>query len=180
MMLQKDWEWVNGGKLPGAYGGVGELAYSCSGGRQHDRCKCFSFRLMWRQNGMGELYAYAPMNATNEKILLAVPPSSNPNGRYGTSVGVGAWTFEPGVWTTVAERIKLNSVGEADGEVQVWINGECVIHAKGLILRVDKESHIKGIHFETFFGGHTPDWASPKDQHAWFADVSGVIVHRGD
>lgn len=177
MMLQKDWEWVKGGKLPGTYGGVGELAYRCSGGRQHDRCKCFNLRLMWRENGMGELYAYTPINKTNEKALLAVPPFSKTNSDYGISVGKGAWTFEPGVWTTIAERVKLNSIGEADGEVQVWINGQCVIHAKGLILRVDEESHIKGMHFQTFFGGHTPDWASPKDQHAWFADVSGVIVH---
>ncbi|KAI5987349.1 polysaccharide lyase family 14 protein [Pisolithus orientalis] len=177
MMLQKDWEWVKGGKLPGAYGGVGELAYRCSGGRQHDRCKCFNLRLMWRENGMGELYAYTPLNETNKSALLAVPPFSKTNSDYGISVGKGAWTYEPGVWTTIAERVKLNTVGEANGEVQVWINGDCVIHARGLVLRVDEESHIKGMHFQTFFGGHTPDWASPKDQHAWFADVSGVIVH---
>jgi hypothetical protein len=24
--------------------------------------------------------------------------------------------------------------------------------------------------------GHSDDWASPKDQKAWFADVSGAIV----
>ncbi|KAH8831804.1 hypothetical protein DL96DRAFT_1706217 [Flagelloscypha sp. PMI_526] len=23
---------------------------------------------------------------------------------------------------------------------------------------------------QTFFGGHTPDWASPTDQYAWFTD----------
>ncbi|KAI6124664.1 polysaccharide lyase family 14 protein [Pisolithus croceorrhizus] len=173
MMLQKDWEWVKGGKLPGAC----ELAGVAS---TIDASASVFASCGGTQDGMGELYAYAPINATNEKILLAVPPSSNPNGKYGISVGEGAWTFEPGAWTTVAERIKLNSVGDADGEVQVWITGECVVHTKGLTLPVDKESHIKGIHFETFFGGHTPDWASPKDQHAWFADFSSVIVHRGD
>jgi hypothetical protein len=39
------------------------------------------------------------------------------------------------------------------GELQLWINGECVIHAKGLIFREDEASHIKGMHFQTFFGG---------------------------
>ena len=24
--------------------------------------------------------------------------------------------------------------------------------------------------------GHTEDWASPKDQRAWFADISGAII----
>jgi hypothetical protein len=49
------------------------------------------------------------------------------------------------------------------------------------------------MHFQTFFGGmllimqtvsslinllagHGEDWASPKDQRAWFADITGVIV----
>jgi len=37
------------------------------------------------------------------------------NSDYGVSVGLGAWTFEPGVWGTVAERVKLNTVGDANG-----------------------------------------------------------------
>ncbi|KAG6333135.1 hypothetical protein ID866_5949 [Astraeus odoratus] len=176
MMFSEDWEWVKGGKLPGIYGGVGDLAYCCSGGRQDNRCKCFNLRFMWRRDGLGELYAYAPLNEINKRILLAVPPRSVANNDYGISVGRGSWKFEPGVWTTVAERVKLNSVGDANGEVQVWINGESIIHAHGLILRDEEVSHIKGMHFQTFFGGHTPDWAAPKDLYAWFADVSGVIV----
>lgn len=174
VMFAKDWEWVKGGKLPGAYGGIGDLAYRCSGGRQTDRCKCFNLRLMWRKKGLGELYVYAPLNETNKKALLSVP-NSKMNSDYGVSVGLGAWTFEPGVWGTVAERVKLNTVGDANGEIQLWINGVPVIHVKGLILREESASHIKGMHFQTFFGGHTPDWAAPKDLYAWFADVSGVI-----
>src|SRR5258708_6385099 len=45
-----DFQWVKGGKLPGLYGGH----YGCSGGDVAD--SCFSTRLMWRPNGMGELY----------------------------------------------------------------------------------------------------------------------------
>lgn len=26
--------------------------------------------------------------------------------------------------------------------------------------------------------GKGPDWASPKDQHAWFADVTGAVIVR--
>jgi hypothetical protein len=39
------------------------------------------------------------------------------------------------------------------GEVQLWINGKSVIEITGLIVREDKVSHIKGMQFETFFGG---------------------------
>jgi hypothetical protein len=65
MMLQQDWEWVKGGKLPGickpiefvlnlfsdvrySDGGEGEKSYGCTGGRQEQRCKCFNLRPMWR------------------------------------------------------------------------------------------------------------------------------------
>jgi hypothetical protein len=92
-----------------------------------------------------------------------------------------------------------NSESGVLGELQLWINGKCVIHAKGLIFREDETSHIKGMHFQTFFGGarmlllfvvwqmitsfsyyhrsgHESDWASPKDQRAWFSDVSGAVI----
>ena len=45
-----DYDWVKGGKLPGLYGGH----TGCSGG--NDALTCFSTRLMWRSEGMGELY----------------------------------------------------------------------------------------------------------------------------
>jgi hypothetical protein len=32
-------------------GGIGDLSYRCSGGRQDERCKCFDVRLMWRYIG---------------------------------------------------------------------------------------------------------------------------------
>jgi hypothetical protein len=78
------------------------------------------------------------------------------------------------------------------GELELWVDGKPVISVGGLILRVNTASRVQGAHFETFFGGktstgfvindsqrivgHTEDWASPKDQRAWFANVSGAIL----
>ncbi|XP_006460565.1 hypothetical protein AGABI2DRAFT_203648 [Agaricus bisporus var. bisporus H97] len=178
MMLAEDWEWVRGGKLPGFFGGEGQLAYSCTGGRQEDRCKCFDMRPMWRRNGVGELYTYLPPVEGNTKVLKSVPPQSIENSNFGFSVGRGAYKWEKAVgnWVAVACRIKLNDVGYANGEVEVWIDGERTINIAGLKFRDSEKSIIKGMHFETFFGGHSAEWASPKDQRAWFADVTGVIV----
>ena len=81
------------------------------------------------------------------------------------------------------------------GELEFWFNGHSVIRVGGLTLRVSADSLIKGMHFQTFFGGKpsnpylvhehlltlmpgsTSDWASPIDQKAWFADVSGAIIN---
>lgn len=49
-----DFDWVQGGKLPGIYGGH----TGCSGGDA--AVTCFSTRLMWRAGGAGELYLVCP------------------------------------------------------------------------------------------------------------------------
>ncbi|KAJ7845417.1 polysaccharide lyase family 14 protein [Mycena olivaceomarginata] len=178
MMLQCDWEWVKGGKLPGIFGGEGDFSYACTGGRQDNRCKCFNIRPMWRSKGLGELYTYLPLTPTNRERLLAVPPSSKENSDYGFSVGRNAFKLDiaVGKWVSLAFRVKLNSIGCDDGELELWVDGKSVIKVAGLMLRDSEHARIKGAHFQTFFGGHQDDWASPKDQRAWFADLSGVVI----
>jgi Polysaccharide lyase 14 len=50
VFIDKDFDFVKGGKLPGLYGGH----MGCSGGNIAN--DCFSTRLMWRPDGAGELY----------------------------------------------------------------------------------------------------------------------------
>ncbi|KAJ4495332.1 hypothetical protein C8R41DRAFT_909764 [Lentinula lateritia] len=176
MMLQSDWEWAKGGKLPGVFGGIDNLAYGCSGGRKDGRESCFDVRIMWRSKGAGELYIYLPLTAENKKRLSNVPPLSLENPDFGFSVGRGAFFIPVGRWISIAIRVKLNAVGVDDGEIELWIDGASVISITGLSFRNSEKSGLKGMHFQTFFGGNKPDWASPKDQRAWFADVTGVIV----
>lgn len=131
-----------------------------------------------RSDGLGELYAYLPLIPPNTSRLLAVPPQSVQNPDYGFSVGRGAWTFATGRWTSIAQRVKMNDVGSANGEIEVFIDGRSVIQVTGLILRTQEHpaSHVQGLHFQTFFGGHTAEWASPQDQKAWFRHISGAIL----
>ncbi|KDQ20233.1 polysaccharide lyase family 14 protein [Botryobasidium botryosum FD-172 SS1] len=167
-----------GGKIPGLYGGAtADLAYGCSGGRQDGRDKCFSLRFMWRKEGDGELYAYLPTAPENDAVLLKVPPFSERNPDYGFSVGRGSWKFIPGEWATMAQGVKLNDIGKANGEIEIWVNGKVVIKATGIVIRQgSNESVIRGAHFQTFFGGSTDEWNSPKDQYAYFSDISGGIL----
>ncbi|EIW53921.1 uncharacterized protein TRAVEDRAFT_153895 [Trametes versicolor FP-101664 SS1] len=178
VLFEEGFDFRKGGKLPGIYGGAGDAAYGCTGGRQTDRCKCFNLRLMWRENGVGELYAYVPQSEINTQRLLAVPPRSIQHPDYGFSVGRGAWTFASGRWTRVTERVKINDVGKENGEIEVLIDGKSVFLATGLVLRTPEgpDARVQGLHFQTFFGGHSQDWASPKDQRAWYANVSGAII----
>ncbi|CAE6440338.1 unnamed protein product [Rhizoctonia solani] len=175
--FEDGFDFVKGGKLPGLYGGTTpELAYGCSGGRQDGRDKCFSLRLMWRPNGEGEIYAYIPNTPSNHEALKNVPPKTHCNADFGWSIARGSFYFKPGEWTTIAERVRLNDVECANGTLQIWANGELVVDVQGLETRVDKDVVFRGAHFQTFFGGKAQDWASTKDQCAYFGAVSGGIV----
>lgn len=45
------------------------------------------------------------------------------------------------------------------GEIQLWIDGVSVITVNGLQLRESTEGKIKGMHFQTFFGGNLPNFS---------------------
>ncbi|MGH3565553.1 MAG: polysaccharide lyase [Pseudonocardia sp.] len=142
-----DFDFVKGGKLPGLYGGT------VTGGQNiPDGTDGFSTRYMWRRGGDGEVYAYLP---TSEK--------------HGTSLGRGCWYFTPGRWTAIQQRVRLNTPGEADGEMTVWQDGWQVLTQTGLTFRTTDDLKIDGLFFSTFFGGGDTSWASPDDQYADFA-----------
>ncbi|AFZ42660.1 hypothetical protein PCC7418_0429 [Halothece sp. PCC 7418] len=151
-------QFVKGGKLPGLFGGQGN-----SGGEIPDGSDGFSTRYMWREQGKGEIYAY-------------LPTSQN----YGTSIGRGRWRFQRNQWYHLQQKIILNQPHQANGVIQVWVNGKEVIHQKDVIFRTTDELKIDGILFSTFFGGGDSSWATPEDTYADFADFSVAVVESDD
>lgn len=142
-------DFVKGGKLPGLFGGDDPR-----GCLADDAVTGFSARLMWRTGGAGELYLYAPGR----------------DARCGQSLGRGAWTFQPGRWTTIVEKAVVNAPGAADGSVEVWVDGRSVVKAQGLILGATRGASVGGVLFSTFFGGSDASWATPRDQALDFKD----------
>ncbi|TFK16403.1 hypothetical protein FA15DRAFT_650902 [Coprinopsis marcescibilis] len=165
-----------GGKLPRLYGGDSDdQAIGCSGGRRDTAC--FSVRLMWRTAGAGELYTYLPPGFSANDHLCTIPPFSECNPTYGASVGRGSFQFVTGGWTVVSERVRLNDPGTPNGEIELFVNGVSVINVGGLVL-CDASGYgkFRGIQGQTFFGGSSKQWASPKDQGIYFADFSVSII----
>lgn len=140
---------AKGGKLPGLFGGDGPV-----GGAAADAG--FSTRLMWREGGQGELYAYLPDRGV----------------AHGLSLGRGAWRFPVGRWVEVEQEVVLNDPGSANGVARIWIGGELRLEEPGLVFRHAADVRIEGLMFSTFFGGRDPAWASPRDQEALFADFA--------
>ena len=157
------YDFVLGGKLPGLYGGT----EGCGGGNA--AADCWSTRMAWRSQGVGELYAYLPQDKQNVSALLDVPPYSYVNSDYGISLGRGSFEYARGGWTNVSQTVRLQSTASSsDGVVEVRVNGEVVIRYD----QVYWPTGVKGILFSTFFGGSTSDWATPVDQSSFFKDFS--------
>lgn len=133
--------------------------------------------MMWRADAKGELYAYLPPGLPgNSEPCKTIGPESHCNPTYGSSLGRGAFHFKAGGWTTVAQRVLLNDAGAHNGEIEIFVNGASVIKATGLTLRKDSSGRIRAAHVQSFFGGHDPSWASPKDQKMWYSDFSLAIT----
>ncbi|MEB3356358.1 MAG: hypothetical protein VKK04_06505 [Synechococcales bacterium] len=153
--FSENFDFMKGGKLPGLYGGAGN-----SGGDIPDGTDGFSTRLMWRQRGEGEVYAYLPTSID-----------------HGTSIGRTGWRFQPGVWHQIEQEVVLNQPGEANGRIRLWLDGVMVVDQGGLTFRTVETLQINGILFSTFFGGGDASWATPADVFVDFADFA---VYSGD
>lgn len=141
-------DFVRGGKLPGLYGGAGN-----SGGHIPDGEDGFSFRLMWLKDGKGRVYAYLPSSRV-----------------FGTPLLEGRFQFATGKWHQVTEELTLNTVGDSDGMVRVWIDGKFVGEVSGLTIRSVPELRIDGVFFDVFFGGNDDTWAASESTFIDFSE----------
>ncbi|ORX38393.1 hypothetical protein BD324DRAFT_649765 [Kockovaella imperatae] len=165
--FSSDYQWVQGGKLPGLKGGP--ETFGCSGGSETDGTGCFSTRLMWRTNGMGEVYAYIPTmsikNFCSDTGIIC-------NSDYGTSLDRGSFSFVSGQWQTIYLVVVLNEVGVANGVVQLYYNGVQAMNFQNLELRsASSLAGINGMFFSTFFGGSDSTWATPTEQFTYFKNI---------
>ncbi len=150
-----NFEFVRGGKLPGLYGGVGN-----SGGVIPNGLDGFSVRLMWLDRGYGQVYAYLP----DSKL-------------YGTAIGARKFQFQRGEWESIKLEVSVNSPGNNDGHIKVWLNDRLVIDQQGLRFRDTHHLGINGIFFDVFFGGNDDSWRSRQDT---FIDFSGFVISECD
>lgn len=150
-------DFARGGKLPGLFGGQGH-----SGGRIPDGSDGFSLRLMWRERGQGEIYAYLPTSRGHGSSLLR-----------------GRFAFTPGRWHAVEQQVRLNTPGRDDGYIRLRLDGREAGVATGLRFRDVPLLRLDGVFVETFFGGNDDSWAARADTHIDLAEFE-VVPGEGD
>ena len=142
----------SGGKLPGL--GSGDLA---SGGVKPNGDNGFTSRYMWREGGKATVYLYHMDMSSNygDDILLK---DSQGNDKY----------FQPGQWHNMVQRVRVNDAGQANGEIDVWMDNEQVLDMDGL--RFTNGQGIDTMYFSSFHGGNGSDWWPEQEVNAYFDD----------
>ncbi len=144
----------SGGKLPGL-GGAGGL---CSGGQTCNGNNGFTARYMWEKNGRAKLYLYH----------MDKPSQWGENFWFKDSDGQDKY-FQPGQWHNLIQRVKINDGSQANGGVEVWMDGEQVLSIDELRF-VTNNRGIDNLFFNTFHGGNSSDWWPDHTVYSYWDD----------
>ena len=155
LRFSADFDWVQGGKLPGLGGGTAPTGgYFDPDG--------FTSRYMWRANGRLVVYLY----------WAGQESSARATGRqYGVDLDCGV-VMERGRDYVLRQRVTLNTPGRPDGVLEVWVDGRPVLRRDDLLFRdaPGKSWQIDRFFFSTFHGGADASWAPSRDCTVEFDD----------
>ena len=157
-LLTNQFDWVKGGMLPGLC--IGKMGAQ-DAKHLEDGASC---RIMWRPKGKAEAYLYVSKQTHEFKNL----PGYFNNEPYGESIYRGFTSFVLGEWNDIIMRVKLNTVGQNNGILQLSINGKTVTYDK-MVWRNTPDMLINGIAMHSFFGGSDKSWATPTQQSIYFS-----------
>jgi hypothetical protein len=153
-----DFEWAYGGKLPGL-GGTSQ-SQSPTGCTQNDSTikNGFSARLMWHRRGDLVIYTYLPDRDTDK---CGVPTTFLQNA-------------QPNRWYTVRQHIKLNTPGQRNGLMEMFVDGRLGLRQTNVLYRESGKGAVKinNVLFHTYRGGRETDerFHSSKNEYIEFDD----------
>ena len=78
-----------------------------------------------------------------------------------------AWI--PGQWYFIEQHVRLNTPGVFDGFYEGWVDGVKTSEITNTRFRATGQNYlIDVIQFETYLGGNSDSWKSPKDEYIYF------------
>lgn len=149
-------DWKKGGKLPGLAGGTAPTGgnYSPDG---------FSSRYMWKTGGGLMVYFYW-LNQTSR--------TNSPGSQYGQGITLTNFTAQSETQFVIRQRVKLNSPGNADGVLQVWVNDYLYVNWTNLTYRESGDTwQIDRFLLHSFYGGGDASHAPDTNNYAIIDDV---------
>jgi len=158
---------LNTGKLLGLSGGD---TTTNSGGIDDpkDPNRGWSVRLNWREGGEAGLYVYH-MNQGDK--------NSDPDkDEFGDDFkfNLKPVILKPGQSYTVTLHVVMNSIGQQNGLLEAWVNGEAVAHYSDLEFRSEqlKSGNIQNLMFSAFIGGSGARYQHQHDEQLSFSHIA--------
>lgn len=153
MTFERGFFFTLGGKLPGLAGGK-----STTGCSDTDAAG-WSARLGWASDGVGNLYIY----------------DQHREGKCGNNNFFPELRFDSGGTHRVTQWLRVNTPGQRDGAVTVWVDGEEAISLDAVEFRGDvdrSEARIDRLAYAVFSGGKDPEkFGPPRDQAIEFGPM---------
>jgi len=78
-------------------------------------------------------------------------------------------SFVPGVWYEIQYMAQLNTPGQQNGELKLWVNGILVTSLQNLVLRDGSHSNIQFDHF--MVGANYPPSGPTQSQSSYIDDI---------
>lgn len=170
LFVDKDWDPVKGGKLPGLYIGKG------TGGKAYEE-NDGSFRIMWRRGGQLVGYLYPCTDQGNIKknqgreFLEAC-------GHEFPEAGIDLWRttkdkvfLKKGEWNKVTMGWTLNDPKTSNGQIWLEVNGTRLYVKDARITDKPDKNQCCGVQWSMWYGGSNESWAPSKDQSFKFRNI---------
>lgn len=162
--FDSNFDWSLGGKLPGLLGvAPGTAPSTPTGGGKTEMG--WSGRLMW----LGPK-AYSWAGPTN--MAVSYMYHSGQAGTYGDNI---RWNkpFVAGKWHTVKQCYKMNTIGQSNGYLKAWMDGQQVVNITNFKYRSRSDVKITHLSFALFRGGGTLDWAGSR---TGYVDIDNLKI----
>ncbi|GAA4272456.1 hypothetical protein GCM10022258_17500 [Aquimarina gracilis] len=161
-----DFVWATGGKLPGLGGASTPNGAQPAGCTQNQSTinNAFSCRLMWRSN----------REHTQQPYLIVYDYLPNRETRCGGNTRLGNLKLQRNRWYTVKQYLKLNTPGQKNGVLKMYIDGQKLVDQNDVMFRLSGKGSVKinSIVMHTYRGGNRTDpvWHSPQNDYTFFDD----------
>jgi hypothetical protein len=92
----------------------------------------------------------------------------------------GDWTYAdkegrvkilPGHWYSIECLVKANDIGQANGEMKCWVNGQLRGDVGDLTFRSDQTAGIRRLTIINYYGGAGPENTAPRKQNLYLDNV---------
>ncbi len=144
VMVPENFDFGSAGVLPGLYGGGAKFDAKSAA----DGINGFATRVAWSANGVGKINLQVPGDDANGLSKL---------------VSFTNFSIAKGKWVAIEQEIALNTPGQPDGLMRLWVDGELMLEMVDVLWRKDARLTLSGVLSDISYGSVDSDASAPAD-----------------